>query len=205
MSERDPTNQEVAELVRDASRGAEPAVHALLARFLPDLEAYVRHQMGQGLQAHESRADVVQSVCREVLEGLVKDRFEFRGEAPFRGWLFQVALTKIRQRGRYHGAAHRAAVQPVSPSSPALAEALATSLRSPSHAASQAEEHARLLEAFGRLETTQQQIITWARLDGLSHQEIAGRLQVTEGNSRVMLARALSRLARLAGVPDRPV
>jgi RNA polymerase sigma-70 factor (ECF subfamily) len=202
VSQADRTNQEVGALVRDASQGKATAVHALLARFLPDLEAYVRQQMGKGLQAHESRADVVQSVCREVLDGLAKERLEFRGEAPFRGWLFQAALTKIRQRARYHGAEHRAAVQPVSPSSPALAEALATSLQSPSGSAAQREEQARLLEAYARLEPAQQQIITWARLEGQSHREIATRLGVTEGNSRVMLARALSRLARLAGARE---
>lgn len=205
MSDADRSNQDVAALVRDASRGAATAVHELLQRFLPDLQAYVHKQMGKGLQTHESRADVVQSVCREVLDGLARERLEFRGEAPFRGWLFQAALTKIRQRARYHGADHRAAVQSMSPSAPALAQALATSLRSPSRAASDREEQARLLEAFGRLEPAQQQLITWARLEGLSHREIGGRLGVTEGNSRIMLARALARLARLAGVPDEPV
>ncbi|MBK9387190.1 MAG: sigma-70 family RNA polymerase sigma factor [Planctomycetes bacterium] len=189
----------VEALVRDAHQGAEPAVRSLLERFLPDLQAYVDRQMGKGLREHESRADIVQSVCREVLEGLARERFAYRGEAPFRGWLFQSALSKIRQRARHHGAEHRAMVQPVSPTSPALAEALATSIGSPSREASDREEHARLLAAFERLEPAQREIISWARLEGLSHREIAGRLGTTEGNSRLLLARALSKLAKLAG------
>lgn len=193
----DPSTLPVAGLVAAATRGATEPLAELVIRFLPDLRAHVDRQLGPALQRREADADIVQSACREALATLRDGGFEYRGDEAFRAWLFQVALNKVRERARYHGAEHRRAVTPMDPDATALAAAIATD-PSPSQAALDREAHQRLLDAFGRLDTSMRDIVRWAHFEQLSHKEIAARLGTTEGNSRVLLARALSRLALLA-------
>ena len=73
--------------------GDRRAVQQLLERHLPSLRAYVRLRAGAVIPRHESGSDLVQSVCRDVLENL--DRFRYPGEAAFRAWLYATALRKI--------------------------------------------------------------------------------------------------------------
>ncbi len=89
--------REERSLVDNASRGDLDAVEELLARHLPALEGFVRKR-GVGLpRDKESAVDLVQSVCREVLEDVRDKRFEYRGEAEFRAWMYEAALLKIRR------------------------------------------------------------------------------------------------------------
>ncbi|MBL8756565.1 MAG: sigma-70 family RNA polymerase sigma factor, partial [Planctomycetes bacterium] len=67
------------------------------------------------------------------------------------------------------------------------------------------EELAALEGAFDALTDEQRDVVTWSRLLGLSHQEIAARLGKTEVAVRKTLSRALARLAAvLAGESDPP-
>jgi DNA-directed RNA polymerase specialized sigma24 family protein len=81
---------------------AGPPLESLLERHLEDLQSYVRKNMGAGLAQRESCADLVQSICREVLQS--QGRFEFQGETAFRKWLLQVALRKLIDRRRFYRA-----------------------------------------------------------------------------------------------------
>jgi RNA polymerase sigma factor (sigma-70 family) len=190
-------HDDVDQMVARAGSRDDTAVAGLLARFLPDVERYVRQQMGRALQARESPSDLVQSACREVLEGLAGGRFEYRGESEFRSWLFTTALRKVQQRGRFHAAERRSAAAEIAATA-SRAEQLFCTLRTPSRSAADREDRRRFAAAFAQLDDQQQNVIVWVHLDGQSHREVAQRLGVSEGNSRVMLARALSRLARLA-------
>ena len=78
MNDVDPTR----ELTAAAGRGDARAVEALIERYLPELRAFVRLRAGELIRAHESRSDVVQSACREVLQHI--ERFRFTGEGAFR-------------------------------------------------------------------------------------------------------------------------
>jgi RNA polymerase sigma factor (sigma-70 family) len=199
---RDPARGEpdVPYLLARVGTGDESAVRTLLGEYLGDLQTYVRAHSGRRLLAREASQDLVQSICREVLEDAAAGTFEFRGEKQFRGWLFRTALNKIRSKGRFHGRERRGADReiPVQSLEPAAADALFASLHTPSRSAENREERERFFAAFARLSERDQNLIQWVRIDGLSHAEIAARLSVTEGNSRVMLARALARLATLA-------
>lgn len=184
-------------LVSRASSGDAGAVHGLLERYLPDLERFVDQQAGAGLRQRESPNDLVQSACREALEDLASGQFEYRGEAEFRSWLFGLALRKVQQKGRFHSAGKRSRKAEIEPP-PSRGEQLFQTLHTPSRSAADREEQRRFAAAFARLDEQQQHLIEWAHIDGLSHRQIADRLGVTVGNSRVLLARALSRLAQLA-------
>ena len=69
---------------------------------------FQRHQ-GQVLFYRESASDIVQSVCREVLQNM--ERFRHPSEAAFKRWLFKTAVRKIAHRREYYGAAKRDATQ----------------------------------------------------------------------------------------------
>ena len=191
--------KESRDLVQRVSSGDAIAVDQLLERHLPGLRTYVRRNISPTLLAKESSDDLVQSVCREVLQGI--ERFEYRGEAAFRTWLYQAALRKIIDRHRYYKAEKRDVGRELSPltrqamSSAELA-LLASSIHSPSRDAAMHEEVQRLEHGFAQLSEPDQHIIRLIYVDGLTHAQASAALGCSEVNSRKMLSRALARLSK---------
>lgn len=168
---------------------AEPEdVEALVPRYMPALRAFVRLRMGPELRRREESCDIVQSVAREVL--LHRDRFQHGGENGFREWLFTTAHRKVVDRLDHWRAGKRSAGLDV-----VLPEELAGLGSTPSKHASAREELAALERAFDGMAPEQRDVITWSRLLGLSHAEIAVRLGKTEVAVRKILSRAMARLA----------
>jgi len=182
--------------VQAARGGDRAAIEALLVAFLPGLRAWLARHAGAAIAAKETPDDLVQSVCREVLERLDDERIEYRGEAQFRQWLYQAAEHKLQNRRRHVFAARRDARREVAAT--ATWEDHLARLSTPSEHAMRREDLAGLQRALAALGDEQREIIRLARLEGLSHAEIADRLGVTESHSRVLLARAMARLGRLA-------
>ncbi len=188
------------QLYERASRGDDHAVEALLERHLPGLRTYVRHNVSPGVLAKESSSDLVQSVCREVLQNI--DNFQYQGEAAFRSWLYQAALRKLIDRQRYYKAEKRdagreAALEYSSELSSQAASVLAASLAgSPSSDAILREEIGRLELAFSQLEGSDREIIHLVYVRGLTHAQVASQLGCTEVASRKQLSRALARLSK---------
>jgi RNA polymerase sigma-70 factor, ECF subfamily len=197
---RESQDQHVSRLVDQLSRGDPGAVPFLLERYLDDLRAYISRHAGTALQGKETPADLVQSVCREVLEGVQRGAFEYRGEAQFRQWLYQAALHKIQAKARYHDAQKREQRREhrFDDHLDSKQEVPFGTSRTPSRSAMENEEQARFLAAMAQLPPEQRQIVEWAHLEGLPHKEIARRLCISEPNSRVLLSRALARLAKIA-------
>jgi RNA polymerase sigma-70 factor (ECF subfamily) len=67
----------------------------------------------------------------------------------------------------------------------------------PSRAAEQHEDIERMRAALAKLPPKHREVIVLAYVDGLSHKQIAEKLELSEANSRVLLSRALARLATL--------
>jgi RNA polymerase sigma-70 factor (ECF subfamily) len=192
-----------ADLVAAAQRQERPAIEQLLVRHLPGLEAFVRLRMGPGLRAVATPPDLVQSVCREVLEDLTG--FEFRGEAPFRHWLYVRAENKLREKHRYHHAQKRDRGQEVAlPEASTFLPAYRT-LCSPSHELEVRETMRRVEAAFDQLPDDYREAVTLHKLCGLSHQEIAERMGRSEGAVRNLVYRGISRLALLVDGGDTAV
>jgi len=174
----------------------EPQLEALLEEHLPSLRTYVRRNMDAVLSDRESCADLVQSVCREVLQS--RGAYRYQGEAAFRQWLFQVALHKLMDRRRFYRAGKRA-------DGPAAHERalwstdeltrLAESVGSPSGDAMLREELDALSRGLERLSEDDQDIIRWVHLEHMTHAAAAERLGCTEAQSRKQLFRALTRLS----------
>lgn len=195
-----PSSQPLStELLARASQGDSQAGRALLEQLLPALHAYLRLRAGAGLRARESCSDLAQSVCREALENL--DGLEFRGEARFRGWLFQIALRKLVQRKRYWQAERRDARRDLELDSPAEVAACYRTLLTPSRHARGREELTQLELSFDQLSEDHRQVILLSRIGGISHAEVARQMSKSEGATRVLLYRALARLGVLLDKP----
>jgi RNA polymerase sigma-70 factor (ECF subfamily) len=203
MEAENPIESETAALVYMAGQQDRAAIEQLLVRHLPGLEAFVRLRMGPVLRGLLTAPDLVQSVCREALEDL--GEFEFRGEAPFRHWLYVRAENKLREKHRFHQADKRKRDQEVplpdaSTFLPAYRE-----LCSPSQELEVRETMRRIEAAFDQLPDDYREAITLHKLCGLSHAEIAERMQRSEGAVRNLVYRGISRLALLVDGGDTSV
>lgn len=191
--------EESRHLVERATHGDHRSIDALLERHLPGLRRYVGHRAGREVLERESGSDVVQSVCRELFEGLRDERFEYRGEREFKRWLYAAAVFKLQVRRRHwrtlKRGAREARIEPGSYASGGATEP--ASPTTPSVEASRAEDVARLRAALAALPEHYREIVELAHVEGLSHRVIGERLGIAEGHSRVLLTRALARLAAL--------
>ena len=176
-------------LLADASRGESGTFDELVARYLPRLHGYVRVNMGPQLRAREASVDVVQSVCREVLEE--RSEFEFRGEGPFLCWLLTAAMNKMRDRARFHDRQ----VRDHNREEPLL-DGRAYAALSPSQEVMGHEEVERLEAVLDRLPADDREVIVLARIVRLPHADIAEQMGRSTQAVRNLLARALARLGR---------
>jgi RNA polymerase sigma-70 factor, ECF subfamily len=193
----DPKHTASSELLASVHDGESHAIQSLLERHLPTLRAFVRLRTNEQMRARESVSDLVQSICREVLER--PDQVEFRGEAAFKNWLFGKVLNKIRDRRRFAHAEMRDVrrEQPLAMQREDR-ESLVTaysSICAPPEAAIKAELWQNVEEAFDQLTEEQREVLTLSKLVGLSLKEIAERLGKTHDNVRQTSHRALVRLS----------
>ena len=199
-AENPHTPEDSATLAERAASGDREAVELLLERHLPELRAFVRLRAGEALRQRESTSDLVQSTCREVLAHM--DRFRFPDDTAFRRWLFVTAQRKIADRFDHFAAGKRevAREERLQSVGDAQFERLASCYRrfsSPSRRALVRDEIERLERAFDQLSDEQREVVTLAHLAGLSRAQIAEQLGKSENAVRIVLHRALARLAEL--------
>lgn len=193
-------NESHDDLVQAAGVGDVEAIRALLAHHVPGLRGYLRRNAGPLAAGRESVGDLVQSICREVLEHVADGRLEYRGERAFKEWLYRAALIKVLNRQRFWKAEKREAgkQRPLVDDADRGVTPPVASDPSPSQGAADRERLVVLESAFHQLDTEQQAIIFLAYVEELSHKEIAERLGIGESHSRSKLSRAIARLARIA-------
>lgn len=167
-------------------------VESLLVEHLPGLRAFIRLRAGASIRAREAESDVVQSVCREVLQR--GETFQHGGEAGFRHWLYTTALRRIVNKHEFHTAAKRDVRRDT-----AEAELLATYGRfcSPSRVVAAREELDRIEAAFAQLSEDHREVIVLSRVVGLSRAEVAAEMDRSEDSVRNLLHRGLTHLAQL--------
>lgn len=194
-------DEDVGRLAERAAGGDRAALERLLELYLPELRAFVRLRTGPVVRARESSSDIVQSVCREVIQHA--DRFQFPSEVAFKQWLYTTALRKIVNRKDFYLAQKRDAQREVhfadgddSTSDQQLFDCY-RSFVSPSRQAMVREEVERVEQAFEGLPDEYREVITLAHVVGLSRAEIAEQMGKSEGAVRVLLHRALARVSTL--------
>jgi RNA polymerase sigma-70 factor, ECF subfamily len=186
------------ELVRRLCAGDREALDLLLRRHLPALRGYVRLHSDRVLRAREASTDLVQSVCREILEHL--DRFEHPSENAFKRWLYATALRKVQNKSQYYRAQKRDVALEVGLGEGGREDELSScyaALTSPSAELIAREEQQQLESAFDRLPEEYREVLILARIVGLSRAEIGEHMERSEGAVRMLLFRAQARLAAL--------
>lgn len=187
----EPT-KDLSPLLRSARDGAPGAMDGLMERVLPELRAYVRLNAGQQIRRMESSSDLVQSICREVLEDL--GGFRGDGAGQFRHWLFTVALNKIQMKGRHYGAQKRDVQREAGVRADESILGAYGSICTPSRHAAANEELGRIESAFDRLPDDYRQVLTLCCMMELPHREVAEQMQRNEPAVRKLLSRARARL-----------
>ncbi|MFT4539180.1 MAG: RNA polymerase sigma factor (sigma-70 family) [Planctomycetota bacterium] len=188
----------VEQLLQRASAGEELALSQLIERTLPGLRAYVARRLDRTTASKESVSDLVQSACREVIQGY--DAFEYEGELPFRAYLYRTAMNKVIDRRRYYRAEKRSTAQVLSlqdvPDG-ATTDRMREGNPGPDQVVVQREEIDLLDKAWAQLPEDLREILMLRRVYGLSNRRAAEQLGSTEARTRHLLARALARLTTL--------
>jgi len=189
----------------DALRRGEPAAQAeVLVRYQPWLRILARLQLDRRFQGKFDASDIVQLTMLEACRAFP----QFRGttEAELTAWLRQVlARVLAHEVRRYQGTRQRDVDREVSfeqalaDSSQRLGDMLAASGSSPSQQAARHEQELILAEVLARLPDDYREVIILRNLEGLSHEEIAQRMDRTPGAVRMLWVRALARLRHELG------
>jgi RNA polymerase sigma-70 factor (ECF subfamily) len=196
MAEPDPS------LVRlfQALRGGDATAQGeLLLRYQPWLKLLARLQLDSRFQGKFDPSDMVQQTFLEAYRAF--PQFRGQSEPELRAWLRQIlAHVLAHEIRRYHGTQQRDLDREVSldqaleQSSQRLGDLLAAPGSSPSQQAARHEQEVLLATVLDRLPDDYREVIILRHLEGLSHDEIARRMQRKAGAVRMLWVRALTRL-----------
>jgi RNA polymerase sigma-70 factor, ECF subfamily len=158
-----------------------------------------RLQINERFQGKFSESDLVQQTLLEAC----RDLPQFRGssEPELLAWLRQIlAHVLAHEIRRYHGTQQRDIAREISleqalaQSSLRLGEMLAQSGSSPSACAMQHERELRLADVLAQLPEEYRDVIILRNLEGLSHEDVAARMNRSVGAVRMLWVRALASL-----------
>ena len=179
------------------------AAGQLLQRFRPWLHLLARVQLDARFQGKFDASDIVQ----QTLLHAVRDLPQFRGntDSELAAWLKQIlAHTLGHEVRRYLGTQKRDAGREVSidesldQSSQQLRNVLAADDTSPSESAARHEQEVLLADVLERLPPDYREVIILRNIQGLSHTEVADRMNRKPGAVRMLWVRALARLQQEA-------
>ena len=193
-----------AELVSLAKAGELVAFEALTSRY----EQRVYRLAMRMLRQEQDAEDVTQQTFLSVLENLEG----FRGEASFSTWVSRIAshaaLKVIRKRKGLNTFSLEEATEPSDDlNSIPHPEFIADWRQSPEHLVERNEVRRLLDDALTRLDEKHRLVFLLRDVEGLSIQETAAALDVSEANVKVRLLRARlqlrEELTRVLGDPGR--
>jgi RNA polymerase sigma-70 factor (ECF subfamily) len=193
------TSASLALLLRALRQGDAGAQEEILLRYQPWLQLLARLQAESRFRGKFDASDIVQQTLLEACRALP----QFRGqtEAELMAWLRQIlGHVWAHEIRRYRGTQQRDLAREVSleqelaQSSQRLGEVLAASGSSPSQQAARHEQEVLLADALARLPDDYREVIVLRNLQGLSHEEVARRMNRSAGAARMLWVRALARL-----------
>lgn len=159
--------------VTAARDGDRVELGSILAEGFPKIVAFYR---GSGLR--HADADELAS---EALEGMVRNLPKLREPAAFEAWFWSVARNRFRSKLRTKGREER--------------ELEYGMVDTPEDLVIATEEHQKIREALKLLSGKDRQVLWLREVEGLTHDEIATRLEMATGAVRVAALRARRRLA----------
>ncbi len=167
-------------LLQRALNGDAEAFGDLYLRYLEPIYRYIYFRVGSPQEAE----DLTEEVFVRAWEAL--PNFTLRG-LPFTSWLYRIAHNLVVD--------YRRRQQPL-PMPEEDLRGIAAQALSPEEAAVHAQEVSTLVAALRELDDEEQQVILLRFVQDLSHGEIAAIIGKSEGASRVIQHRALSKLQR---------
>jgi RNA polymerase sigma-70 factor, ECF subfamily len=201
MNTSGPIDIPAAELIQRSRQGEKIALDQLFQRYRHYLHLLAEAQLGRALRAKCDASDIVQQSLFEAY----RDFAAFQGaqEGELLAWLRQILSHNLCNEARRFAAQQRDAAREVSleqvragvdQSSLTLGRCLADDGPTPSSVAAQHEASVRLAETLARLPANYQTVIILRVFEGLSAEEVAGRMQSTAGAVRMLQLRALTAL-----------
>ena len=191
------TNDHPHTLVSRAQSGDRSAFDALVGLYKGRLMALIHSRLGEGLTRHLDAEDILQESLVKAFASL--ERFRWQGDESFLRWLGAIVEHRIQDAARRHGA------KGLLP----LEVDVADSAVSPSKAERRNERLERFEKALNQLSPDYRQAIVLARIEGLSIEEVARRMNRSPNAVSHILLRALRKLRARFGdteslhLPDR--
>ncbi|MFY9341877.1 MAG: sigma-70 family RNA polymerase sigma factor [Planctomycetota bacterium] len=191
-------------LVADAAAGDPQALDQLFERCLPRLRRLIALQAGAALR-HAELDDLVQEAYLEATRQF--GDYTYQGPDSFFRWLATVALHRLANLQRMAAAQKRdrRLERPLQGDGSSLVPGgvhPADAGPGPRTVSVGAEAQVRLDRALATLSDDDREVITLARVQGLSLQEIAERIGRTRNAVALLLSRALRKLKAAMGGPD---
>lgn len=186
-------------LIQQFREGLSAAGDQLLRNYEPYLKLLARVQMESRFAAKFDPSDLAQQAMIQA----VRDFKSFRGktDAEFAAWLRQIlAHVLAHEIRRYSGTQKRdlgremSLDQTINESAQRLADILPATATSPAQAVVRQERQVQLAQALERLPEEYREIIILRHMEGLSHDQIAARMNRNTGAIRMLWVRALARL-----------
>jgi RNA polymerase sigma-70 factor, ECF subfamily len=189
------------ELVQRLREGDESAFAELIDRYA----ATMVHVAQMYVRDRATAEEVVQETWLAVLKGI--DRFEER--SSLKTWLFRILTNRAKTRGERDsrvipfsslaggGEEDEPAVDPdrfLGPDSPHPGAWAAPPRAWPQEEVLERETLGVIEDAIGRLPEAQREVIRLRDVEGWSPMEVADALEITDGNQRVLLHRARSKV-----------
>lgn len=180
-------------LVARAKAGEREAYDRLFALAADRALLYIRCRLGPKLRARMDSMDVLQEAYVEAHRAF--DRFEYRGDDAFAGWLCRVIENKIRGLADYHGAKKRTPEGEKLPVSVVL-ERERLERTGPVTAVDKSAARTRLAACLDDLEPDQREVVLLRYFQDLTLQEIADLMGKSEPGVRRLLGKATRALGR---------
>lgn len=187
------------ELIRKIRTGDTEALVAFADAHKPQLLAFIRRRMSDGMQQKTEPQDILQEAVLSAVNSL--DSRHDDGWEPF-GWLCQLAERRIVDSHRHFHAQKRAADQQVALDARkggdegGLIDVLVASLTSPSEAFSKGQREYELLQAMEGLPDDARTALKMRYVENRPSKEIAEALGKSDGATRVLLTRSLQKLQK---------
>ena len=194
-------------LIDRLKSGDREALAAFIDERKPQLLVFIEKRMSDKLKKKVEASDVLQELTVASLNSL--DEIELGDRDPF-SWLCQQAERRIIDTHRHHfGAQKRAAHSEVGIHAPLsgtdegqLADLLSASMTSASRAFSNQQKEFHMLAALDELPEDAREALRLRYLEGLPSKEIAERIGKSDGATRVLLSRSLSKLQEMLAQND---
>ena len=192
-------NHKTQHLVALAREGDEPALNQLCSVYGERVRRIIRFRLDQKLRPKLDSVDVVQDALILAMDGL-KD-FTYKNEGDFLRWLSKIAENRLRDiLDKFHADKrdiHREIPfreEGSSTDGGFIGAAGPVANTTPSVVVCKKEALDRLEKALDELKPQYKEVIVLKRIEGLSHAEIAERLDKNTGAVRMLLARAMAAL-----------